>query len=74
MSTTPRGALPVRPKRLALEPRILFDGAAAVAATDSHPSDPAKPRGRLKIEGERRSWLGSFGNWLAGVYLKESGF
>lgn len=34
-----------RPQRhaLALEPRILFDGAAAVAATDAQHSDPAQP-------------------------------
>ena len=34
-----------RPQRhaLALEPRILFDGAAAVAASDAQHSDPAQP-------------------------------
>ncbi|GLO12450.1 hypothetical protein PPUJ20028_10310 [Pseudomonas putida] len=39
------GSSLLRPKRqtLALEPRILFDGAAAVAASDAHQSDPAKP-------------------------------
>ncbi|WP_350155992.1 LEPR-XLL domain-containing protein [Pseudomonas kurunegalensis] len=39
------GSSLLHPKRqtLALEPRILFDGAAAVAASDAHQSDPAKP-------------------------------
>ncbi|WP_110972679.1 VCBS domain-containing protein [Pseudomonas huaxiensis] len=38
-------SLHFRPQRqaLALEPRILFDGAAAVAASDSQHSDPARP-------------------------------
>lgn len=31
-------------------------------------------RGRLKIDGERRSVLGEMGRWLAGVALRESGF
>ena len=31
-------------------------------------------RGRLKIEGERRSVLGDLGRWVAGVGLRESGF
>ncbi|NUU39115.1 VCBS domain-containing protein [Pseudomonas sp. C2B4] len=45
MSVTPRlfSGLHLRPQRqaLALEPRILFDGAAASAAADQHHSDPA---------------------------------
>ncbi|WP_175653173.1 VCBS domain-containing protein [Pseudomonas sp. Marseille-P9899] len=38
-------SLHFRPQRqaLALEPRILFDGAAAVAASDSQHGDPARP-------------------------------
>ncbi len=45
MPTTPAGSSLLRPKRhaLALEPRILFDGAAAVAASDAHQPDTAKP-------------------------------
>lgn len=45
MQETPRlfSGLHLRPQRqaLALEPRILFDGAAASAAADQHHSDPA---------------------------------
>ncbi|WP_339453813.1 VCBS domain-containing protein [Pseudomonas sp. EA_5y_Pfl2_R50] len=39
------GGAHLRPQRqaLALEPRILFDGAAASAAADQHHSDPAAP-------------------------------
>ncbi|WP_433735999.1 VCBS domain-containing protein [Pseudomonas putida] len=46
MQETPRlfSGLHLRPQRqaLALEPRILFDGAAASAAADQHHSDPAE--------------------------------
>ncbi|MCG8293218.1 VCBS domain-containing protein [Pseudomonas entomophila] len=45
MPGTPRtSSLILRPKRhtLALEPRILFDGAAATAAVDTHQTEPAK--------------------------------
>ncbi|MGJ7517370.1 VCBS domain-containing protein [Pseudomonas baetica] len=46
MSVPPRqlAGLHLRPQRqaLALEPRILFDGAAASAAADQHHSDPAE--------------------------------
>ncbi|WP_433770060.1 LEPR-XLL domain-containing protein [Pseudomonas putida] len=46
MPVTPRlnSGLHLRPQRqaLALEPRILFDGAAASAAADQHHSDPAE--------------------------------
>lgn len=31
-------------------------------------------RGKLQIEGERRSVLGELGKWLLGVGLRESGF
>jgi VCBS repeat-containing protein len=44
-SQRPFSASHLRPQRqaLALEPRILFDGAAASAATDQHHSDPSAP-------------------------------
>ncbi len=41
---------------------------------DAPLSEVRETRGRLKIEGERRSVLGDFGRWIAGVGLRESGF
>ena len=41
---------------------------------DAPLAEVRETRGRLKIEGERRSVLGDFGRWVAGVGLRESGF
>ena len=41
---------------------------------DAPLAEVRETRGRLKIEGERRSVLGDFGRWMAGVGLRESGF
>ena len=41
---------------------------------DAPLAEVRETRGRLKIEGERRSVLGDLGRWVAGVGLRESGF
>lgn len=41
---------------------------------DAPLAEVRETRGRLKIEGERRSVLGDFGRWVVGVGLRESGF
>ena len=43
-------------------------------ALDEPPASLHEMRGRLKIEGQRRSVLGELGTWLASVVLRESGF
>lgn len=45
-----------------------------LVALDAPLDEVRETRGRLKIEGERRSVLGDFGRWIAGVGLRESGF
>ena len=52
----------------------LADGMAELVGLDAPLSEVRETRGRLKVEGERRSVLGDFGRWIAGVGLRESGF
>ena len=43
-------------------------------ALDEPLASVRETRGKLQIEGERRSVLGELGKWLLGVGLRESGF
>lgn len=45
-----------------------------LVALDEPLASVRETRGRLKIEGEKRSVLGELGKWVVGVGLRESGF
>ncbi|MNI66639.1 hypothetical protein D3C73_1222220 [compost metagenome] len=45
-----------------------------LVALDEPLASVRETRGKLKIDGEKRSVLGELGKWLLGVGLRESGF